>query len=218
LLRVYPSSNVLLQIFSDTKKQLQQEVEERLESTSLLTDADHQLNLKIESHDSEIKKITTLIESMASTIEGLKNANNILTNSLNDSALRFHVETKSGGGNWPQNTLFTYEAKLIDTHNVMNIETGFFTAPFSGTYGFVFYAAFTVDSEPRKSYVDHNGARSKIYYSDIYCYHCTTSISSSVYLSLSLKQGDTVGIFSGGAYVYLHEHPAKFTGFLLQKN
>jgi hypothetical protein len=216
LLRVYPSLNLLLQIFSDTKKQLQQEVEERLENTSLLTDADHQLTLKIESHDSEIKKITTLIESMASTIEGLKNANNILTNSLNDSALRFHVETISEAATWPFDTLITYQTKLTDTHNAMNTETGLFTAPFSGTYGFVFYGEFFCDSYSRSLYFDHNGARSKNFecYNDENVY---ISQSSSVYFALSLKQGDAVGIFTEFAYVKLDFHPAKFTGFLLQK-
>jgi hypothetical protein len=33
-----------------------------------------------------------------------------------------------------------------------------------------------------------------------------------------LKQGDEVGIFSGTASVVIENYPAKFTGFLLQKN
>ncbi len=180
-----------------------------MENIALLTDADNQLNLRFESHDSEIKKLTSIIE-------GLKNADNILTNSLKDNALRFHVETKQESRGWPQNTLITYNTKLIDTHNAMNTETGLFTAPFSGTYGFVFYGEFYCDSTNRYLYIDHNGARSTIY-------HCITGASvdksgSSIYFALSLKQGDTVGIFSGDAYVYLVYYPAKFTGFLLQKN
>ncbi len=55
-------------MFSDTKKQLQQEVEERLENIALLKDADKEINLKF---DSEIQKLSTTIESMASTIESL---------------------------------------------------------------------------------------------------------------------------------------------------
>jgi hypothetical protein len=152
---------------------------------------------------------------MASTIEGLKNADNVLTNSLNDNALRFHVETRTGNS-WPENTLITYETKLTDTHNAMNTETGFFTAPFLGTYGFVFYAEFYCYSSSRSLYIDHNGARSKIYR----CYGGDSSddSGSSIYFALSLKQGDTVGIFAGTAHVQLGYHPAKFTGFLLQKN
>ncbi len=206
-------------IFSDTKKQLQHEVEERLENIALLTDADKEINLKF---DSEIQKLSTTIESMASTIEsmaitikGLKNADNILTNSLNDNALRFHVETKQGGY-WPGNTLFTFETKFTDTHNAMNTETGLFTAPFSGTFGFVFYGEFQCVGSHHDLYVDHNGARSKIY-------HCFGGDSiddsgSSIYYALSLKQGDKVGIFVETAYVIIGYHPAKFTGFLLQKN
>jgi hypothetical protein len=117
---------------------------------------------------------------------------------------------------WPLNTLITYETKNTDTHNSINAETGLFSAPFSGSYGFLFYARFLCASEGSYLNVDHNGARSKIYY-------CQTdseslySSSSSVYFTLSLNQGDAVGIFTGTAYVKLDLHPAKFTGFLLQK-
>ncbi len=213
-------------IFSDTKKQLQQEVEERLENIALLTDADKEINLKFETHDSDIKKLATSFEGMAttmegiaSTIEGLKNADNVLTNNLNDNALRFHVETKQESSSWPLNTLITYETKLTDTHNAMNTETGFFTAPFSGTFGFVFYGEFSCDSQFHSLYIDHNGARSEIYF----CYADNAGDSvdysgSSIYFAISLKQGDTVGIFAGTANVRLPYHPAKFTGFLLQKN
>ncbi len=210
-------------IFADTKQQLQQEVEERLENIALLTDADKEITLEIETHDSDIKKLTTSFEGMASTMEGmastiesLKNADNILTNSLNDNALRFHVETKLVDAYWPLNTLITYETKLTDTHNAMNTETGLFTAPFSGTFGFVFYGQFLCDGEYRNLYIDHNEARSKIY-------NCHGGVStddsgSSIYFAISLKQGDMVGIFSGTADVLIYVHPAKFTGFLLQKN
>jgi hypothetical protein len=155
---------------------------------------------------------------MASTIESLKNADNVLTNSLNDNALRFHVETRTGNS-WPYNTFITYETKLTDTHNAMNTETGLFTAPFSGTYGFVFYAEFYCDiAAYRYLYIDHNGENSHIHY----CHDQGNSAGgvsgSSIYFAISLKQGDTVGIFSGYAYVSINEHPAKFTGFLLQKN
>jgi hypothetical protein len=98
----------------------------------------------------------------------------------------------------------------------MNTETGLFTAPFSGTYGFVFYAEFYCAGRDRYLYIDHNGARSNIYF----C-HGDDSVDdsgSSIYFAISLKQGDTVGIFAGDAVVRLGYHPAKFTGFLLQKN
>jgi hypothetical protein len=199
--------NFFFQIISDTKKELQQEVRER-------QDTDKELNLKI---DSEIQKLSTTIESMASTIESLKSADNVLTNSLNDNALRFHVETKQESGHWPENTLISYKTKLTDTHNAMNTGTGKFTAPFSGTYGFVFYADFWRHTINRFLKVDHNGAISNIFEGSI---HDSTHdyISSSIYFALNLKQGDTVGIFSGNTDVSMYVHPAKFTGFLLQKN
>ncbi len=139
-----------------------------------------------------------------------------LTTNLNDNALRFHVETKLEGIYWPFDTLITYATKLTDTHNAMNTETGLFTAPFSGTYGFVFFAEFECDGAHRDLYIDHNGARSSIYH----CYGSNSSgySGSSIYFAISLKQGDEVGIFVETAYVFLGYHPAKFTGFLLQKN
>ncbi len=152
---------------------------------------------------------------MASTIESLKSADNVLTNNLNDNALRFHVETTFLSSNWPQNTLITYATKLTDTHNAMNTETGLFTAPFSGTYGFVFYAEFYCYNNELE--VNHNGEKSKI----SYCYTSTSTYdltSSSIYFALTLKQGDEVGIFSSSSKVFLNNHPAKFTGFLFQKN
>jgi hypothetical protein len=98
----------------------------------------------------------------------------------------------------------------------MNTETGLFTAPFSGTFGFVFYGEFYCDHVGRFLYFDLNGARITIYR----CYggDSNDDSGSSIYFALSLKQGDRVGIFSGTAFVGLGYHPAKFTGFLLQKN
>jgi hypothetical protein len=97
----------------------------------------------------------------------------------------------------------------------MNTGNGIFTAPFSGTYGFVFYGEFFCDGGYHNLYIDHNGARSVIYR----CYSSSVDDSgSSIYFALSLKQGDKVGIFSGTTRVGLGWHPAKFTGFLLQKN
>ncbi len=112
--------------------------------------------------------------------------------------------------------MITYNSKLTDTHNAMSTVTGKFTAPFSGTYGFVFYANFkyTVFGF---LYVDHNGARSIIFEGTSIDY-TGDYISSSIYFALSLKQGDEVGIFSGIVDVCISFHPAKFTGFLLQKN
>jgi len=168
-----------------------------MENIDLLTDANKEINLEI---------------------EGLKNADNVLTNNLNDNALRFHVETKRESVHWPENTLITYKTKLTDTHNAMNTETGLFTAPFSGTFGFVFYGQFYCEKEYSYLDVDHNGARSKIYNCYGAGYINGSDSGSSIYFAISLKQGDKVGIFVETVNVYLGNHPAKFTGFLLQKN
>jgi hypothetical protein len=156
---------------------------------------------------------------MASTIETLRYANNVLTNSLNDNALRFHVETKLADFSLPS-AVITYETKLTDTHNAMNTGNGIFTAPFSGTFGFLFYAQFWCDAKDRYLYVDHNGARSKIFLCDTDYIDSSISYSSSsnVYFALNLKQDDKVGIFTGSVSLWSKPFPAKFTGFLLQKN
>jgi hypothetical protein len=98
----------------------------------------------------------------------------------------------------------------------MNTGNGFFTAPFSGTFGFVFYGEFKCDSADRYLDIYHNGAKRNIYF----CYGGSSSgySSSSIYFAISLKLGDTVGIFSSSSYILISNHPAKFTGFLLQKN
>ncbi len=153
--------NFLFQMLSDTKKELQQEVKERLENITLLTEADTGINLEIEN---------------------LKNTISVLTNNLHDNAIRFHVETISEAATWPYNTLITYQTKLTDTHNAMNAETGIFTAPFSGTYGFVFYAYFVCESEDRYFFVEHHGTRSLI--ARFYSSSSNSFISSSIYFLL----------------------------------
>jgi hypothetical protein len=153
---------------------------------------------------------------MANTIENLNNAINVLTTNQNDSSLRFHVETKAGSGYLPLQSRITYETELTDTHNAMNKETGIFTAPFAGTFGFVFYAKFLTDYDQHQLYVDHNQARIAIF-----GYHIDSSSeygSTSAYFALSLKKDDTVGIYTGTAKIGFYSYPAKFTGFLLQKS
>jgi hypothetical protein len=102
----------------------------------------------------------------------------------------------------------------------MNTGNGIFTAPFSGTFGFLFYAQFWCDVIGRYLYVDHNGARSKIFLCDTDYIDSSISYSSSsnVYFALNLKQDDKVGIFTGSVSLLSKYFPAKFTGFLLQKN
>jgi hypothetical protein len=140
----------------------------------------------------------------------------VLGNNLFDNALRFHVETQLDDAWWTQYLLLTYENKIADTHNAMNTETGLFTAPFSGIYGFLFYAYFDCDSELRNLSVEINGARLSIF-------GCQTDsvshdyVSRSIYFAYTLMQGGTVGIYTDTAKLMLYPHPAKFTGFLLQK-
>ncbi len=110
--------------------------------------------------------------------------------------------------------MITYQTKLTDTHNAMNTGNGIFTAPFLGAYGFVFYADFFCSNSKQFLFVDHNnGGRNAIFR----CYNGSNYSSRSIYFAMSLKQGDTVGIFTD-VQIWLGFHRARFTGFLLQKN
>ena len=107
--------------------------------------------------------------------------------------------------------------ELVDTHNALNHQTGTFTAPFDGVYGFFFDSFFRIDSEYGYSilYAYHNSQKFSIY-------NANTSDdkyghgSSAVYFALKLKQNDTVKINSGNSNIHLYLFPATFMGFLLQ--
>ncbi len=64
-----PPCLISFKIFSDSKNQLQQEIEENI---SLLTDADKEMKLEIERHDSDIKETNLKIESHDSEFQNLK--------------------------------------------------------------------------------------------------------------------------------------------------
>jgi len=61
-------------------------------------------------------------------------------NNFQNSLVKFHVESDAGSGHWPSNTGITYVHEIMDTHGAMDPGSGYFTAPFSGTYGFFFTA------------------------------------------------------------------------------
>jgi hypothetical protein len=95
----------------------------------------------------------------------------------------------------------------------MDPGSGTFTAPFSGVYGFFFYAEFYCFLESNLLYVYHDGNKIKIF-------ECQFSegeafTSQAVYFALNLAQGNTVRIYSGTVRVY---SLGTFMGFLMQKH
>ena len=78
--------------------------------------------------------------SIAINAQNLQSLSENYNNFLN-SLVRFYAVSDFGSGeHWPSNTGITYAYELVDTHNSMDHVSGYFTAPFSGLYGFFFTA------------------------------------------------------------------------------
>jgi hypothetical protein len=121
------------------------------------------------------------------------------------------------GDPWPSHRVVTYDKKLVDTHTAMNMSSGIFTVPCSGTYGFLFNAEFFCDFTSRSAHVYQNEEKIQIF-------HCSTLYqrpsfrrTNSVYFALKLSENDTVKIWSGSAYLNLNYSAAKFMGLLLHR-
>ena len=130
------------------------------------------------------------------------------------SLFKFHVETRTEAWYyWPKNTPLTYSKELVDTHNSMDPLSGTFVAPFSGTFGFMFYTHLQVAREDRYLFAVHNGNYITISYS----WHSYEDANShNIYFALKMNQGDTLQINSGRASIHIGNFPSKFMGFLLQ--
>ena len=112
----------------------------------------------------------------------------------------------------------TYASELVDTHNAMDFNTGTFTAPFAGFYGFIFnFESTRYGNVGHSLYALHNGGnKSPIYYNN----HGDNSFmytSDTRYFAKFLNPGDTVQIDSGSARLRLGSNTTKFMGFLLSK-
>ena len=144
-------------------------------------------------------------------IQHLDSKHQELSSKFDKSNLKFHVETKQGDIWWPENTDVTYETKLADTHNALDMASGIFTAPFDGVYGFMFYSWFCTDNG--NLYAGHNDVWVHVFnrYNSA---PTDTNQASTVYFALNLKQNDKLKINSSTSKMY-HGFPATFTGFLL---
>ena len=123
---------------------------------------------------------------------------------------------------WPLHQVVSYTTETVDTHNSMDTGTGAFTAPFSGTFEFIFYATFVCTYDPQSLYLLKNSDTwIEIHYCELLLTDSGSDYvfeSNSVHFSLDLQQGESVRIESGTAQIHLKHFPAKFTGFLLKKN
>ena len=132
-----------------------------------------------------------------------------MSSKFDKSNLKFHVETKQGDIYWPEYTDVTYETKLADTHNALDMASGIFTAPFDGVYGFMFYSVFCTDNG--HLHVVHNDVYIDVFYRYT---QADTTQASTVYFALNLKQNDKVKIYSSTSSMHYGLH-ATFMGFLL---
>ena len=102
------------------------------------------------------------------------------------------------------NTNVTYDTKLSDTHNAININIGIFTAPINGSYAFFFYSELYSSTT---MYAYRNNDKVQIFYRP-----GSSLKGENIYFLLELSAGDKVRINSGSFQLLTY---AKFTGFLL---
>ncbi len=107
----------------------------------------------------------------------------------------------------------------------MNMETGTFTAPITGVYGFTFTAHFVCESEDRFLHVKFNGQYGGIIHfcrldTDDYFpfYKAHLNGGNTVHFSRNMYKGDRLEIDSGSAHVWMGKISACFSGSLLKKN
>ena len=170
-----------------------------------------------EHHDNDVTAVRNELSSNLVFIQDVNSRLQILTERFDTSLLRFHVESATFGDNWPLYSVITYERKLVDTHNAVDMAAGAFVAPFPGVYGFLFYGSFR--TELRSTYLEAYRNEEKIILFEEYSSGGERiRKSGTIYFALELQQNDRVRINSGDTQMYMGYHPAKFSGFLLQQN
>ena len=142
-----------------------------------------------------------------------ENYNNFL-----NSLVRFYAVSDFGSGeHWPSNTGITYAYELVDTHNSMDHVSGYFTAPFSGLYGFFFTA---VMYKWEMNYF--NNIHIHINDINVACYNFQydkAATTETIYFANYLNAGDRFNIFQAeGTGVWIKSNPVTLMGFLVEKN
>ena len=170
-----------------------------------------------EHHDNDVIAIRNELSSNLVFIQDVSSRLQTLTDRFDASLLRFHVESRTYGDIWPLHSTITYERKLVDTHNAVDMADGAFVAPFPGVYGFLFYGSFR--TELRSTYLDvYRNDEKTILFEEYSSGGERIRKSGTLYFALELQQNDRVRINSADSDMYMGYHPAKFSGFFLHQN
>ncbi len=132
---------------------------------------------------------------------------------------RFSVGTKHKSLYWPKDSVITYDYENVDTHNAMNMETGTFTAPIAGVYGFTFTAHYVCGLNDQGLHLKFNeqyGGR--IHFCRFHADEGSIEDSNTVHFSSSMSKGDRLQIESGSTNIWMGKISACFSGSLLKKN
>ena len=133
---------------------------------------------------------------------------------IKTSPVHFYVQRNSHFSR--SNAVLTFEVERLNLGGAMNINTGVFTAPCSGTYHFSFAFMKNGQVKPIRIYIRKNGVAIGAAFTHAY----EAFLQSSLSVTLKLKLGDTVDLFQiGEASIYDDEtHFNHFTGWLIEED
>ena len=132
--------------------------------------------------------------------------------------MKFYVESNfQFGEHWPANTGITYGREFLDTHNALDLDSGYFTAPFNGIYGFFFSAViYKWDMQ------NHNNVHVHINDINVASYNFQydrAAATETIFFAHYLNAGDRLNMFQAeGEGIWINTNPATFMGFLMQKS
>lgn len=154
--------------------------------------------------------------SIAINAQNLQSLSENYNNFLN-SLVKFYVVSDFGfSGHWPENTGITYGQKILDTHNALDLASGYFTAPFNGIYGFFFTAVIH-----KWDMYNRNNIHLHVNDNLVACFNFQYNLAATtetIFFAQYLNAGDRLNMFQAeGAGVLVDFNPATFMGYLMQK-
>ena len=167
---------------------------------SMLVDI-NDMNVSLESTINSVSNNTHLINH-------LNNSLDILSSRIHDSEVNFAVETNSFG-EWAADTRVTFGKRLTDSHNAMDLYSGIFTAPLTGTCTFFCFAQMRCDGGIRYLYAVKNWGKIEIFKCDTDTFGIASG--TNVVFVMQLIAGDQLSLNSGNSVIRDY---FKFSGLL----